>query len=409
MKTESSHHPGSAALQRLRIPAVPLNRPTHLSRRTSLAIDTNHFIRHGGREDRMGCGTRTQKSEVARRMPSHRPSPYRGGGKGTRTPGLNAASVALSQLSYTPEAASDYSRSSVSVQPAEVPTSSTGSGLPRHLLEKARAPSIAAARSPNFVPNFSSREATPPGSPTHSATPLNTSASETSSSAADSTSHRPATATRRSRLCLTYPKSTDRHEAQRRPCQAGVAAAPSWSPAVRPAHERPRYHAGHNGRSNHSEGRRHHHAPSRRRQVTPCPDGLDEVHTCKGGEADARRDRADGHAPVAETEASPKPVTAPHESTHDQCETHYLRDEQGHEPTDRLVGLPQKAHQGLDPIPDKPDGRYEHPARVRGRRPPEQPVAARGSQRHLSITPHRRPLLAPAGAFVRPSWLERPL
>lgn len=25
-----------------------------------------------------------------------------GGGKGTRTPGLNAASVALSQLSYTP-------------------------------------------------------------------------------------------------------------------------------------------------------------------------------------------------------------------------------------------------------------------------------------------------------------------
>jgi ribonuclease PH len=26
----------------------------------------------------------------------------RGGGKGTRTPGLNAASVALSQLSYTP-------------------------------------------------------------------------------------------------------------------------------------------------------------------------------------------------------------------------------------------------------------------------------------------------------------------
>ena len=27
-----------------------------------------------------------------------------GGGKGTRTPGLNAASVALSQLSYTPTA-----------------------------------------------------------------------------------------------------------------------------------------------------------------------------------------------------------------------------------------------------------------------------------------------------------------
>ena len=64
----------------------PLSRGRHA--RTSAAHSTR--------------GTPNPEIQVARPKPGHRPSPYLGGGKGIRTPDLNAASVALSQLSYTP-------------------------------------------------------------------------------------------------------------------------------------------------------------------------------------------------------------------------------------------------------------------------------------------------------------------